>query len=445
MRKVFSKSIVLILAFLPFSQVLAQTGANSPYSRIGIGDLINQAFFTNQSMGSLNASFADPFQANVLNPASLATLQNTAFEIGIDAFRSGMTLEGEKASFWNGGMKYLSLSFPLINPVNRNLDRRSDDFSWGMNIGLLPFSTVDYDNEVEQDLPDVGGTVRQFRGSGGISRLNLGNGLKYKNFYAGFNLSYLFGSVNDEQALLYDEFSIPWSPYELREDSYRGFLYNLGLQYRLDINTEEKEHVQFGLIFNGSTNYELKTQTDLFRIRQDPAYFGLGSNLQTLFVDTLSTSVQSKTGGKLPGQLRLGATYHKDNLQLGIDFALEGWSNFEDDRGDVPYDDTWRLAAGIAYTPDPTSFNNYLKRITYRGGVYTGPDPRVIESNQIRNLGVTAGASLPFYLGRQASFINLGVQYENQTADNAITTSTVRFNLGITLNNNLWFYKRKYN
>ena len=59
---VMKKSILLVL-FLYSVALSAQTEAppsdNSPYSRFGLGDLINQNFATNAAMGNLSASFQE--------------------------------------------------------------------------------------------------------------------------------------------------------------------------------------------------------------------------------------------------------------------------------------------------------------------------------------------------------------------------------------------------
>ncbi|MDH3244528.1 MAG: hypothetical protein OEM26_07930, partial [Saprospiraceae bacterium] len=61
----------------------AQTG-NSPYSRLGIGDLVSNEFSHLRSLGGLSAAYSSPFQTNILNPASLGHLSTTSFEIGFD-------------------------------------------------------------------------------------------------------------------------------------------------------------------------------------------------------------------------------------------------------------------------------------------------------------------------------------------------------------------------
>ena len=44
--------------------------------------MLSQTFAHSTAMGGLSAAYNDPFHLNILNPASLAHLEATAFEVG---------------------------------------------------------------------------------------------------------------------------------------------------------------------------------------------------------------------------------------------------------------------------------------------------------------------------------------------------------------------------
>ena len=92
--------------------VQAQTGSNSPYSRFGLGDLIDQNFVALRSMGGISTAFSDQFYTNLSNPASLGALQATAFEIGFDATRANLKSATESETYW--GWQY-DLLFPCFS------------------------------------------------------------------------------------------------------------------------------------------------------------------------------------------------------------------------------------------------------------------------------------------------------------------------------------------
>ena len=115
---------------------------NSPYSRFGLGDPLNQNFAATTGMAGLSAAFHDPFHLNFQNPASYAHLQATAFEIGMYAKYANMQDDNTTEGVWSGNLDYLALGFPLKNQVNEALDRRRTPWQFGMGIGLIPYRSV---------------------------------------------------------------------------------------------------------------------------------------------------------------------------------------------------------------------------------------------------------------------------------------------------------------
>ena len=75
-------SAVLVLLILP-SIIWGQAQDNSPYSRFGIGDISDNNFYYSRFMGGLGASFTSPYTINIVNPASLAYLGATSFDVGV--------------------------------------------------------------------------------------------------------------------------------------------------------------------------------------------------------------------------------------------------------------------------------------------------------------------------------------------------------------------------
>ncbi|MEL7163729.1 MAG: hypothetical protein AAFN92_23420, partial [Bacteroidota bacterium] len=118
---------------------------NSPLSRFGLGDPLDQVHAAAAGMGALESVYQDPFHLNLQNPASLASLQSTSFEVGIYARNSTITDRNGDANAWQGNMRYLALGFPLRNPVNLNLERLQNSWNGGMAFSLAPTSLVGYD------------------------------------------------------------------------------------------------------------------------------------------------------------------------------------------------------------------------------------------------------------------------------------------------------------
>jgi len=60
-------------------------------------------------------------------------------------------------------------------------------------------------------------------------------------------------------------------------------------------------------------------------------------------------------------------------------------------------------------------------------------------------MGVTFGFGFPLVLPRQqTSFVNAAFELGKIGTDSAIEESYVRLTLGFTMNDNTWFYKRRF-
>ena len=193
------KIIVFLLTFFACSQVVAQTNGNSPYSRFGIGDPVDNNFMHTRMMGSIGTSYIDGYHINIVNPASYASLRATAFDIGLDAKRSTLSNEDNENTAWSGNLQYLSLAFPLGNPLNEILDQKKRKFKLGMAFTLMPNSTVGYNVTSLDSIAGIGNFERVYAGEGGSYKFLWGNAINYKDFSFGMNLGYLFGKIRYEQ------------------------------------------------------------------------------------------------------------------------------------------------------------------------------------------------------------------------------------------------------
>jgi hypothetical protein len=455
--KVLKLILIVSLAMWHFGAG-AQNDVNSPYSRYGLGDIRTKNFATLQSMGGISTGFSDPYYTNLSNPASLAELAATSFEIGFNAYITTLNPADEAIepeSSRGGNLTYFSLAFPLLNPLNRLLDRKSQDFSWGMGFALLPYSRVNHFSRYEEVLPDIGRVLRESEGSGGTNKVVWSNGLRYKHWSAGISLGYLFGNIREEKAVLYRDLPLAFANYFRNDASYRGLLFTAGMQYKLDLsggkgkeNPRDVRSITFGISTSAGTKFS--TLSSDFRALKGVNPFtapfqGLSDEFPDEVTDTISFVEDLDQRGKLAGDLSIGAVYYKGTKWiLGTDLNLINGSKYQNDLDDDQLSNAYRFSFGFQLVPDATSYNNYLKRVGYRGGIGFGTDPRMINNNQIKQFDLNVGIGLPVVVSRQLSFINLGLNYSRQGGNIPIKESVLGFNLGVTLNNNLWFLKRKF-
>ena len=418
---------------------------NSPFSRFGLGNFVSQYYAGPGGMGGLSAAFHDPYHLNTINPASLASLQSTAFEVGLNAQYSGLKSDGASESIWSGNLNYMALGFPLINPINEALDRKRSKFGLGMAFALQPYTVVGYNIESTSDQEDLGPTTNFLKGTGGTNRLLWSNAVKYKGFSGGVTLGYLFGQLTNSRRVEFDSVELAYVTEFLDEVSINGFFWEAGLQYTHEFKklkaTGELEPSGRRLIIglNGNSSDNFNTNTSRFAERFNSSY-----GVQ----DTIFNETGVKQKGTLPSDLSIGVMYENVNdFRFGVEYGIENWSEYVNEaKPDSSLLDTWRIRAGMEWIPDYQSYNNYFERMRYRFGFYYGLDPRSFEGEQLKEYGVSLGFGFPIIMSRQrVSFVNLSLEAGQFGLSDTLRETFVKMTLGFTLNDNTWFFKRKFN
>ena len=446
------KKAVFLLGFLPL-MLSAQPKNNSPYSIFGFGDIADNNFIASQSMGGLGATFHSPYDINVVNPASLAYLRATSFDVGVSARNSSFTENGNDAEVWSGNLAYLSLAFPLQNVVNDLLNRKERNHSFGMGFTLKPFTQVGYNINSSILVNNVGVVNSNFQGNGGTFDFTWSTGFRYKRFAAGANLGFLFGQTLNQSII--DLPDLAFSETSLLEETlvHRGFLYRVGVLYTLDIGKRpgvediealknfKDRRITFGLHANSTT----RLTTD-FSTFQGAAIFFQG---EVISRDTLVGGTTEGIRSRLPSEIGGGINYYSgEKLSLGVNYTSTQWSqaNFSLVNGNLI--NTFKLSFGGYYRPNYKSVGSYLARVYYRFGAFYNKTPTQISANagvDIDDMGLTFGLGLPFFYQRKISHANLGFTFGLRGRNTVIEERYVRLAFSFTFNDDEWFIKRKFN
>lgn len=440
-HKIHTSGLITALSLLPLL-LWAQPKDNSPLSRFGIGDLVSQEFVPSATMGGIGAVYRNIHQANIVNPATLSYLESTSLNIGLFAQRTNIEKGSFNSNVWSGNIDYFALSFPVINPINEILERRETKFSWGMNFTLRPNSRVGYNINSTAEQDSIGTVDHNFQGNGGTYVFQWGNGFRYKNLSFGFSLGYLFGQTDYSGFSSFPDLINDYRHVRIQEISYRGLVWNVGGHYSYRINGPDEnnprrklETLSIGLHYSGNTNFN--SRTDIVDYVINDAY---------LDRDTAVYVIDDEREGVLPGTFGVGLMYEKAQaLTAGVNFSARPWSNYENEARPEILMDTWRLGFGAAYTPDATSITSFFKRVEYRVGFHYQTDPRSLEGEQGFEYGISAGLGLPFILQRQFSFVNFNFEYGRRGMETVLKENFFRVSLGLSLNDNQWFIKRRYN
>ena len=440
------KSIILSLIFtFAFIGLMAQPKDNSPYSRFGLGDPVDTKFVHLRSTGLAGAMY-NPYQINIVNPASNGYLQATVFDLGLYAKYSNLSTNDGSSNVFSGNLEYLSLGFPLINPINDLLEKKVRKYDIGLSFTLMPNSNVGFDITSEKDYPDIGTVIRNYKGTGGTYKFLTGIGGRYENFSFGINLGYFFGKINYDKSLKFNNIFSSYANEYHDDFAVNGFLYDIGAIYNLVLNKSEMttsnnvkpKKIIFG--FHGGSKTSFKVNGTKYN-----RSFINNSPLSTETVDTVFYNDTISGKGTLPTNFGGSIIYNNQNkLIVGIDYSATLWNQYFNDVKNDDLHDSYDVSLGMQYTPDENSYTNYFHRVHYRTSLYYKTDPRSEKDNQFNELGVHLGVGLPFVYKRKISRMNVDLNFGKKRGDLSISENFVKLSFSVTFNDTEWFVKRKY-
>lgn len=551
------------LLFLATLTGFAQLKINSPYSRLGVGDISQAGYAYNRGMAGVGVSNASLFFINNVNPAMLQRNKYVVYEVGMEA--QTRSLSSNEGTQTNGDLNldYLALSIP----INR------------LNVGasLKKYSQVNYNVSAINQINATDYSRIDYSGRGGLNEAGLTAAYRVAQDTAsnltislGLSANYIFGQIERNQT---SELFVNGSTQGERftnevRNSYNGFQFKTGFGFRKELlyvneievmanesgqdstTTRSKSYffknkidevannaivgdnmviypnlrgvyIDQGIhkdedidrllaLFKGlagkyygvyvlerakdKTNRELKEEfialtvdgreskpvtaevlnhTNIFIRKHSGLYFNFGlsydlkanlngtsdqylnrDNISGLAIskDTLATGLSTTIA--LPSTFRAGISLDKMPTQselsrlwtVGLDVSYTKWSQFSDQLTEVPYQDNYRIALGGEITPHVAS-TSYLKRMTYRAGVFYGSVPYQINETTFSDAGITFGLTMPvgiFTASNPPKTINLGVTLGQRgtLVNNLIKEKYALISLSFNFNNR-WFQRYK--
>ena len=476
------KTTIIALTFLSFSSIsFSQILTSSPYSRYGLGEINLQTFAKPAGMGgSFIAYHQDtiaPFFINSANPAGLAGIKLSTFELGGQAQFTKISSQTTSLNKKNTNFSYGSVGFPIKR-------------IGGAAFGIMPYSTVGYKITSTKEQGGIGTMKYIFQGDGGINKVFIGTGLKpFRNqankFYnsdladtlikqkqtskykhkkfikqllselsIGVTANYLFGTINQVTDEIFPGSSYYYNSKRQRSVQVSDFTFNGGLQTHFTIDSvkshglrrvlKEKLKIGVGFFINTPTSISAKQNNIIYNYSID----GFGIERPK---DTVLNSQGISGRIKLPLEMGIGFSAKKgERLTVLMDLATTNWSGFKYfDTPNTDFKNSYRVSAGLNYVPNKLAYgtSNYIKRVQYRLGVSYSDGYLDLKNTSISNYFVSAGLGLPVGIGRfdDIAVVNISAQYGRMgtVSNNLLQEEYVRLVLGFTFNKR-WFIKYKY-
>lgn len=413
--KLFRNTIItLTCALAAVTCLSASAQETSPYSKFGYGLMGDNATSAQRQMGSTGYAMHSGRQINVMNPASYASVDSMTFlfDMGVDVSLYWRQDNSGKQRDWGGGIDYITMLFPVSKTV-------------GVSAGLVPFSSVGYSFG---STLDNGTTSHQ--GSGGINQLYLGAGwMPLKGLSIGFNVSYLFGNTYNT---LYATHTGGTGAVFEQTMEIQDYRLRFGAQYTCNLSS--KNSVTLGVSY-------------------EPGKSVLGKTYVVKYLQSNSASPDTIAPGvvKMRDLFSYAPSYGvglawdwNERVHAEVDFTYQPWKNAKyaqiKNFSATRLDNRWKIGVGASYMPDPRG--SYLKRVTYRAGVFYNRDYIMAGDNNVNDYGISCGLGLPTSSSR--TIVNIGFDYRQRQSSPVALLKEKYFNitLGVNFNGN-WFYHNK--
>ena len=425
------KSLFIFTSLLFILNVAhAQSTFNSPYSRFGVGDLNQDKNLKNTAMGGISAGDRNPTSINISNPASYSAFDTLSFvfETGLSGNFNLLSTTSAKQNNSNFGIRNLLFGFPISKGI-------------GACFGLLPYSNSSYSINSTQNVDSVNGSINyKNTGSGGLNQLFFGTAfLLNKNLSIGANITYIFGSINQERDVIFPADSNYFNTYVMNKIKVNDVKFDLGFQYKLKFTDD------YSLTLGGT--YSLKKNLSATNTELARRYTPIGGSSSTYVRDTVVNETLNKGNITFPDGFKAGFLLQKaNNWAFGMDFSKTNWSNYKTFGINDSLVNETRISTGLEYIPNFKSKNIFMKT-RYRLGYHYGNSYLNLSNTQLKEYGVSLGFGIPVRNLRSGNpnIINLVFEYGSMgtTANNLIKEDYFKISFGINFNER-WFQKHKY-
>jgi hypothetical protein len=437
-RKFVFLFFLVIVLFPAFSR--AQGLGSSPYSQIGIGDLLAPVTVQNLGIGGISVSQYNRDYIQLSNPAASVNKRGL-YKDSLIKFEGAGTAQYKVLSVGNTLETYTGANFRyfgLAVPIGK---------VWNTTLSIQPFSVKDHSfaqTAIVQGDPNNANINYSVQGKGGLYQIGLNNGWGVtKTLSVGLGLEYLFGPSTTTIIS-----SLSSNPNDLQYgEKTRINQKSLGIKPSMHYRKEfyvlkDSVWIPSGVFWNAGATVQVFTPLQM----SVNVFEATKSNTGVINEGTLISGTQQSAN--LPTQATFGMSIDKPNRwMIGAEGAMSNWSNFQ--YGNYSSNDNYRLAWNIGvggeYRPGT---RKQWKSPTYRAGFSFARLPIAIAGNQVNDISGSVGVSLPVGVrgasGATFPKINMAVVVGQRgtISEQAVQELYVRFHVSILITDK-WFIKRR--
>jgi opacity protein-like surface antigen len=423
-KKLTLAAFCLLFATMAGAQNEDAVNTFTPYTFYGVGDLAAPGLSYHRGMGGIGIGMRNSRTINYLNPAALSAQDTLSFmfDFGGEMQNYYLSTAAQSSAHNSFNMHHLVMSFPI----------------WGkmvMGLSVLPYSNVGYDVTRKETSPEVlvesGEVTYAHQGEGGLTQLMASLGYSIGRFAVGGQAQYIFGSIDR-----FDNVNFTNTTGVSRVNSGKlikasNFAFALGAQYTQPLG---KYSLTAGAVYQFRNNMKVEKTDFIYSIG------GLGT-------DTLRYDRNQNARLLVPSSLGLGVTISEGSKWLaGLDYTYRNWTRAD---FDVPASRSFKampehiLRAGFEYTPNRYDIRYFLKRWSYRGGLFFENTYLQFDATRIKNYGLTLGVGIP--IGSMNNSVNIAAELgQRGTLRNGLIRERYwKISVSVSLYD-IWFIKQRF-
>jgi len=404
------KNLAIIILALASLYTIGNAQGGSSYSALGIGDIRRSVGALYDAMSGTSIAMPTAHGINTVNPALLGMETTTRIQVGYHFNQHFISFGDQQLKQNNGKFDGLVALFSVDTAAG-----------FGMSLGLLPFSSVNYtvrrDLKTEIDGQTIIGRSNQI-GEGGSSMLQFGASAKlYNKIYIGASVSGIFGIVSHADQVIADGnyYSVTsFQTYDLR-----------GMLFRAGVYAPVTSWLNVGAIISGGPNASV-LQTNKSQ----------GYNSGQVFYDT---TVTTEISSGLPLTFGIGL-----NTELSSRSILAGeveWSDYSKMTIGNPLDSrlSTSFRSSIAYSHNGvrSALAPYFERWGYHAGAAFQKLYVTYKGETITEVSGSVGLDFPVG-GNAAIDVGLNAGWRGPSASNSLTEFIGRLTVTVSIGET-WF------
>lgn len=417
----FKRSILPVLFSVLSLGAIAQSNYQ-PYSQFGLGDIDDNYYNRTTGLGYTGIAYrSNRFLINN-NPASFSELANQYFTMETSLRGSFISYKGSPVDI--AATQSADITFRRL-AMGIKLTKH-----WGSSIGLVPFSTQNYEFNVPYNIQGSGTEVANhfYAGHGSVNKAYWANAYEFFHHVSiGAEAGYIFGQINEKDIIQAGNGATQVST------SNDINLQNLYMTYGIQAYGNIGKHWSWGIGGTFSNKADLLASYNKIVLGSDSS--------------TLQNNETAQRYLSLPNSFGVGLSLtHNQHFTWVADYRYSDWNgvaskNVYPGQG-YNIASSERGSFGFELSKKKSLYNSKVELSYFQSGLYYGKSYLQINGQEIKDMGITAGFGINSLKTPLAYSITFQYGIKGTTQNNLIRENY--FNVNFLINyGSIWYTKGK--